>query len=127
MVYVNEEINNFVARFKEIIIKEYDEENKEKSDESLRRGLRGTLSEERSGEVSAERQERLKEEGRGQEGISFSTSAAVETLKDDERVYNRMLGKVFSGVSVETRRGIVGTPRASLKTEYSSIFLKSIK
>lgn len=28
-------------------------------------------------------------------------------MKDDERVYNRMLGKVFSGVSNETRRGIV--------------------
>ena len=107
VVYVNEEINNFVARFKEIIIKEDDEENKEKSDESLRRGLRGTLSEERSGEVSAERQERLKEEARGQEGISFSTSEAVATLKDDERVYNDLLGKVFSGVSNETRRGIV--------------------
>ena len=107
VVYVNEEINNFVARFKELIIKEDDEENKEKSDESLRRGLRGTLSEERSGEVSAERQERLKEEARGQEGISFSTSAAVDALRDVERVWNGLLGKVFSGVSNETRRGIV--------------------
>lgn len=40
--------------------------------------------------------------------VRFSTTAAVDALKDDERVYNDLLGKVFSGVSNETRRGIVG-------------------
>lgn len=42
------------------------------------------------------------------EGVMFPTTAAVDALKDDERVYNDLLGKVFSGVSNETRRGIVG-------------------
>ena len=104
----------------------YGETTEEETNNRLRQGAaqQGEISS-RSGERYNKTSENWRNKAR--EEIKFSTSAAVAALKDDERVYNRMLGKVFSGVSVETRRGIVGTPRASLKTKYSSIFLKSIK
>lgn len=61
-----------------------------------------------NGEVArTDREANPGESGDETRRISFSTSEAVDALKDDERVYNDLLGKVFSGVSNETRRGIV--------------------
>ena len=63
---------------------------------------------------------RVKEQQQGEQEVSFSTSEAVDTLKDDERVYNTMLGKVFSGVSNETRRGIVEAAMRDMGNDFGA-------
>lgn len=52
--------------------------------------------------------------------VRFSTVEAVGALRDDERVYNGLLGKVFSGLSEGTRRGIVSDAIANRDYDFGA-------